>query len=222
MSFRFHHICLLFELLAFLIVLYRRFIVRDHTLTIFVVLLFLVNVVEWGNVFRLFKIGRSNNWVFNFFNPIQFGIYTLVFWKTFFSLTDRRKTLFFYALYIVLTAINIIAVQKLYYFDSYTFMLGCIMVVYFVYLYFRQSLRHPAPENLASQRMFWFAIGLLFFHTGDFILMSFFEYFLHINDFKSFQPVFYVFINILNIFFYTCLSISFFCKPTPPRPLSPA
>jgi hypothetical protein len=216
------YICLAFELLALVIVLYRRFIVGDKTLTMFVILLLLTNFVEWGNIYRLFTIKHSNNWVFNFFNPVQFGIYTLVFRQAFLFVSDRRKALISYVLYLLLTIINMTLVQGLRYFDSYTFMIGCIMMVYFVYLYFRQSLRYPGEENLATKRMFWMSIGLLFFHTGEFVLMSFFEYFLQINDFASFQPVFFVFVNILNIFLYTCLSISFFCKPTPRGSLSPA
>ena len=215
MKWSFDKICLLFELGALGIVIYRRLVTGDRSLTIFVWLLLLTNVIEWGSLNKVFLIQHfkySNNWIFNLFNPIEFGIYTSLYYSIMPGRKDRFAIVFLYFTYLVLSIINILFIQGLIFFDSYTFMFGCLLMVYCVSLYFKQIIRNPETTNIVRERFFWISVGLLFFYTGDFLLMAFFEYFKSINDFPTFAPVFHFFSNLLNILLYTCLSISFFCK----------
>jgi hypothetical protein len=211
------YFCLYFELLALMAVLYRRFVVRDRTLTIFAILLVLTVIVEWGNALKLFTPQQKNHWVFNLFNPIQFGLYTIIFYRALQQVTTKKSVVIFYGVYLLLSLLNTLFMQGLKSFSTYTFMFGCIMVVCFVYLYLRQAIQNPQVESLTKQRMFWICVGLLVFHTGDFLLMAFMNYFIRVEDIPSFRPVFYGLINPLNIVQYTCLTIAFFCKPTTPH-----
>jgi hypothetical protein len=211
-----HSIYLFLELTAFLMAVISYLRHRDPVSKWFVVLLLLTNLVEWGNLFRLYSIRHSNNWIFNLFNPLEFAFYVCLFYSLYKNKEDKRKVARLYLGLLILTVLNILFLQGIRYFDSYSFMLGSLLILYCVYLFFKQLMQHVDDQNILKNRFFWVSVGLLFFYTGEFFLQAFFEYFLRINDFNSFRPTFYFFTNFLNILLYSCLSISFLCQPMLP------
>jgi hypothetical protein len=178
--------------------------------------MFLTNLVEWGNIFKLFIIRHSNNWVANLFNPVEFAFYTWLYCGIIenYKLGTRIMCLFF--LYLTLTVINISFFQGLLYFDSYSYIFGCCCMVYCVYLYFNQLMLNISDSNILINPIFWISTGVLFFYAGQAFLMAFFEYFLYIRDWAAFRSTFFFINNFLNILLYSCLTIAFFCRPRQP------
>ena len=200
------------QLFALLALIPAKKYMNKKTFLCFFVLLLTVNLVEWGNHFKLFSINHANNWIYNIFNPLWFAIISWLYFNVFNKPSSKTTTIVLYAAFFLLTIINIIWVEGLRYFNSYTYILGCCIMVYFAYIYFREMIDNVDEIPVYKKMFFWFSVAVIFFYTGEAILWSFFQYFLITNNFKSFQPTFHLFSSTLNIMYYSLLSIAFFCK----------
>ncbi len=202
-----------FELIALLIVLINHHRIKNTYLWWFIPLLLLTNIIEWGSYFHIFTLHKSNNWIYNVFTLIEFLFYSWLYYSIIPDKGSKRIIKLLATILFFTTLANQLFLQGFWHFHSYTFMLGCIVMVSYVFLFFRQMIQHVDDESLLRQPYFWVSIGVLFFYVGQFFYFAFFQYFLIKNDFGSSLPVFHFFNNLLNILLYTCLSISFFCKP---------
>ncbi len=199
------------------IINYKKF--ETKALKGFLFLLMLTNIVEWGNFYRLFAIKHSTNWVANIRNPIEF-IFIGWFYSTIINNTKIKLYIKWLNWFIIVTSvINLIFFQGFYYLDSYTIILGSCFCLYYIIVYLIQLMKTPNIPNLLLYPYFWISVGFLFFYTGQSILLSFFQYFLYINDFSSFRTIWYFFIILINIILYSCLSIAFFCRLKPTNTL---
>lgn len=203
----------IFESVAFIAAISNYFKTKKPVLKWFSLFLLLTNFIEWGNIFRLFSIKHSNNWVANLFNPVEFAFYGWLYFSVIDNNDDRKKIKTVFTLFLFATIINISFGQGFIYFDSYSYIFGCCFLILCVYLYFRQLINSVTEIKILTNPYFWISIGVLFFYTGQAFLMAFFQYFLYIKDFESFRSVFFFFNNLLNAILYSCLSISFFCNP---------
>jgi|SRR5882724_2995065 len=214
---------LFFELTALCVAIFRCYTTGDRSLLPFIFFLIVTNFVEWGNYFGIFTIrnpetGRgTNTWIFNVYNPLGFGFFAFFFRSILTSAAYRKRIPWLYIALLISVLINILFVQGIRDFDSYTYLLGCMLMLYCVYLYLSQLIKNPENTNIFYDRLFWISIGCLFFYLGEFPLMSFFAYFQKIRDFSSFVPIYRFFSPLLNIVLYTCLSISFLCRPKRPN-----
>jgi|GEM_PF-2398275 len=205
------------ELLALIACVLLFGSLRKSILKWFLLLLVVTNIVEWGNHFKLFTIVysngmRSNNWIINLLNIFEFVFYGLIYKAIITNKKDKKRITVFLAVLLVAILLNILFVQGMFYFDSYTFILGACYLVYCSALFFKQQIQHIDNQNIFSQSFFWISLGLLFFCSGQAILVSFFQYFLYIKNFKSFLPVWRFFNNFLNIILYASLIIAFLCS----------
>lgn len=205
----------IFELLALLSCIINFKKLESTALKGFLFLLILTNIVEWGNLYKLFIINHSNNWVANLRNPIEF-----IFIGWFYiqlidipKIKNRIKKLSWFLT--IISAINFSFFQGFTYLNSYTIILGSCVCIYYIFEYFVYLIQTAKSQNQWSNPYFWISIGFLFFYTGQSILLSFFQYFLSINNFGSFRPIWKYFITVINIILYTCLIISFFCRLKP-------
>lgn len=183
----------------------------------FLPLLLLTNIVEWGNYFKLFSYHHSNNWIYNIFNPIEFCFYGWLYYNYITNSVKRKIILYSCVVLIVAYLLNMLFIQGMVFFNSYTFLLGCLLMIYFTYLYFDQSIKSVSNTSITKTPFFWISVGVLFFYSGEFILWSFFQYFLTIKDFKGFRPLFHFFSPVLNAILYACISISFFYPQKQPN-----
>ncbi|WP_139367188.1 hypothetical protein [Sediminibacterium ginsengisoli] len=201
--------------MALLACLIRLGKLRPQLLRWFLVLLLLVNAVEWGTFFRLYKINNSNNWIFNLLNAFQFIFYAGIYYRLLGSARARKYVAASCVILVLAIGVNIAFLQGIRSFNSYTFIAGCACTVYWSYLYLMQQVENMETPGFTNDPFFWISIGLMIFHAGEFFLMSFFQYFSAINEFGHFFSVFSVCSNLLNAILYTCLTIAFFCRRTP-------
>jgi hypothetical protein len=180
-------------------------------------LLIIMNTIEWGSWFKIWSINfngvRTNNWIYNIYHIVEIAFYAWFFFKNIDAAKEKKRVQVLYLIVLLLSLIDIIFVQRIESYNSYAYIVGGCYVVYCVYLYFRQIIKNVGAESISKNGVFWVSIGSLFFFSGQAFLLSFYEYFKSINDFPSFQPVFFISSCLLIIILYTCLSISFFCKP---------
>ncbi len=206
----------LFEFIALLASIFNYIRTRNRIGKWFLILLVLTNCIEWGNIFNLFTIRHSNNWLANIFNPLEFSFYTWLYLSILEKDKKKKNIRIFYVIYLLLTLINIFTLQGIVYFDSYSYITGCCLMVYCTYVYFKQILLSFSEGNILKNPFFWINTGVLIFYAGDGLLMAFFEYFLQTKNFPAFRSTFIFFNNFLNIILYSCLTIAFFYKPALP------
>jgi len=185
----------------------------------FLFLLLLTSIVEWGNHYRLFTINHSNNWVANIRNPIEF-VFIGWFNSQIIENDKVKKQIKYLSIFLVLASlINFLFFQGFRYLNSYTIILGSCFCIYFIVAYLLEVMEKADIPKLYKEANFWISMGFLFFYSGQSILLSFFQYFLSIGNFKSFNPIWSFFITIINLILYPCLSIAFFCRAKPTNTL---
>ena len=181
----------------------------------FLFLLLLTNIVEWGNGYRLFTINHSNNWISNIRNPIEF-IFIGWFYSQIIENNKVKKQIKYLSLIIVLASlINFLFFQGFRYLNSYTIILGSCFCIYFIVSYLLEVMEKSNIPKLYKEANFWISMGFLFFYSGQSILLSFFQYFINIDDFESFITIWDFFITLINLILYPCISIAFFCRAKP-------
>lgn len=213
---------LFFELIALLSCLYNYKQSASKVLKWFLLLLVITNLVEWGNHFQLFIINKSNNWIANIRNPFEFLFISWFYTKIIENQLLHKRIKIISALVFIASILNFLFFQGFRYFNSYTVILGGCSCIYFMVLYFKEVIEKATIPNLYKHPYFWISVGFLFFYLDQSILLSFFQYFLITNQFKAFLPIWKIFITLINLILYTCLSIAFFCRIKPPAISSPA
>ncbi len=115
--------------------------------------------------------------------------------------------MFIYALAAVL---NIVYIQKMQTFHTYTYVIGCLIIVIFCIYYFFELFRLPKSVKLKNNPSFWICSGLLFFYCCGFPLFGL------INSWGNISPLilrnFDAIVTILNIFLYSLFTIAFLCR----------
>ena len=106
--------------------------------------------------------------------------------------------------------INLLFIQGPNIFNTYTYMVGCLLVVITCIFYFYERIKYPGPHSLLQDPTFWTATGLLFFYTCSLPLNG-------ILNFISNMPwlvftTLHVTNIMINIILYLFFSISFICN----------
>ena len=152
-----------------------------------------------------------NLWMFNMFTGSEFIFYS---WFYLNILENQRvKKIIRYAMgiYPVLFLINIFWIEGFYRFHTITYRIGSVMIVVWVYLYFRQLMRSSSYSPVLRNPIFWISTGLLFFYAGFFFYMTAGSVLLYAKvPYNAF--VFYIISDTLNALLYACFLISFVCQ----------
>jgi hypothetical protein len=147
--------------------------------------------------------------LYNFFTLFEF-IFYLLFFRAVFSSSRMKKTILAAIIaYFVCCVLNIFFVQKGI-FNSYTYVLGCILIVIFSIVYFYFLFRFPETGSLIKNPFFWIGIGLLFYYTCTIPVYGMQNFITitvqHYNWILTFIE------DVLNIMLYSLFSIGFLCK----------
>ncbi len=113
-------------------------------------------------------------------------------------------------LYIALSLLNFFFIQGASIFNTYTYILGSVLVVVLCVVYFNFLFRFARPGKLTAEPVFWIVTGLLFYYTCSLFVFG-------ITNFVTRIPTRYyalmVFIgDFLNILLSILFSIGFLCK----------
>lgn len=201
------------ELLTLIVCLFYYNSIIEKQIKLLLPLLILTNIVEWGSYFGLYTYNHSNNWIYTIFNSVEFIFYAYIFYHIILEETKRRFILWSTVALIAFYIIDSVWIQGLIFFNTYAYLLGCILVIVWVYFYFNQIMNAEQEINLFRNAYFWLCNGLVFFYAGEFLLFAFFEYFLYKKAFKDFQSTFKVGSIIANIILYSCFILVFYFTP---------
>jgi len=185
--------------------------VRDNRklpMVLFPFFLFLTSIVEYAG-WKLSQTGHHTLLLYNLFSCFEFGFY--LFFFTYIVKRKTRRSLFFIIpLYLIITLLNIFFFQGKTGFHTYTYMLGCVLVVIFSISYFFFLFRFPVTGSLIKNPFFWIGIGLLFYYTCTVSLYGLQNF---ITDTMTYYDrVLTIAGDLLNVLLYTLFSIGFLCK----------
>lgn len=203
-----------FEALALLVAILLCFRSAYKPLQAFIPFLLVIVLFEWGTLQGWFTINKSNLWSVNIITLIEFVFFAFFLHSILSRLSNKKKIVWIMGLILILSVVNIVFVQGLWRFHSYTYLLGAITIITFCCIYFSELMDQDlGAVSIALYPFFWICTGLLFFYLGQFLFFAFFEYMAYKKDY-SYYSLFKVISNVSNVILYSCLSIGFLCaKP---------
>ena len=166
---------ILSEIFAFLtgIVLYKRLSAPFKILTWF--LLFVI-FVECTGYFITTVLHKSNHSLFNVTVPISFGMYLLVFYRLLTGKALREIIIGLSAIFFGFAAWNLFYIQGIYSFNTYTMMLGSIIVIGLSgALLFQLIGSNNEVIFLYKKAEFWLVAGLLISFLGTLLYWTLFN-----------------------------------------------
>lgn len=175
----------------------------------FLLLLWLVAGVEFTMwALKNFEIRLQNKIVYNFLTTLQYIYYFLLYYNTIRKKKYKQWVLSFLIVFMVTVGLNFTFIQRLTLtapFHSYTYIIGAILLVVTIGLFFIEVLNTEKVLYFKSYLMFWISIGLVLFHASviPFIVsINFLPGLLYSN----------ILLNILfalNFIMFTCFIIGF-------------
>jgi hypothetical protein len=198
--------------ISFLASLAGLMLVKENRVPIFFFFsffLFLTIAVEYvGSAMSAHN--RNNVTLYNLFTVFEFTFY-LFFYRTLFANPAMKKIITgVIILYIGFALLNILFIQGRSIFQSYTYILGCTMMVAFSIFYFYFLFRFPETTSLTKNSFFWIVAGLMFYYTCTFSLYGL-ENFIT-SKIRYYNKMLLFISDLLNALLYTLFSIGFLCK----------
>ena len=155
-------------------------------------------------------LGESNYWLYN-----PYLIISVVFYIRYLSLNIQsgkfRFTLNLLSiLYFVSSIISFLIVDDLFLgsYSAYGFIVGSVLILLSVSLYFYEVLQSDIILNFSKYFPFYVAIGVLVFHLSVTPLFIYSKYYSASKN-PEFVKVYTNILMIANIFMYTCYTIGF-------------
>jgi len=163
---------------------------------------------EFGGIYTGRRHQYSlNNEIFNFTTAVEFLFFYFLFYKAIEKKFFKKSILLLSVLYIIYSLLNLVFLQGLYHFNSYSMLLGTVTIIIFVFFYFYDAFENQEPINLIKEPMFWISIGIFLFYLGDFTFNLMFPY-LQKNNLKREYHLFHLINNNLIVFEYLCVTVA--------------
>ncbi len=156
------------------------------------------------------RSNQHNVWVYNFLTFFEFGFYLLFLNAVIKDFYKRNLIFYIIIFYLVLTFLNIIFVQGITQFHTYTYILGCLLTAALCIVYFNILFRYTKSSALIKEPEFWIVTALLFFHTFSLPLFGILNFIANIP--LRFQNMLLSIINFMNIMLYLLFTIGFLCR----------
>jgi hypothetical protein len=153
--------------------------------------------------------GSSNILLFNFFGAFAFEFYLFILWNIIQRPLAKKIVLGILIAYPLAALINILYIQTNS-FHSYTFSVGCLLIVGVCVYYFLELFQLPKSIDLLREPAFWICSGLLFFYSCTFPLFALTNYLYSASNIilRNLSAV----LIIINILLYALFTIAFLCR----------
>ena len=176
-------------------------------LRLFTVFLLITIVVESGSA-KLEADGLDIIPIYNIFTAFEFEFYLLMIRFIVHSRRVKKIMLWLLLIYPVLVLLNVMFVQQGY-FHTYTYSVGCVLVVASSMYYFFEIFRLPTSVNLVREPAFWLCTALLFYYCCTFTCVGLWNQMdglpkVILNNVSNI-------LTILNFLLYSLFSIAFLC-----------
>ena len=131
--------------------------------------LFLIVSVELAGRYISRELHKPNYWLYNISVPVEYLFYTALFYWHYTLSRNRILARWFLMLFPVFVLINLLAIQGLHQFNNNFLKIGSLSMIIFSCLYFYEILTSEEIIHPPGIPMFWIAIGVFLFNTGEFV-----------------------------------------------------
>jgi len=154
---------------------------------------------------------EPNTWLYNISIPVEYLFYGFMIGSL--CLTPAFKRIIFYStlLFAAWAVINLFFIQGFTHLNTNTLKTGSCLMIVFSGLGLVDLFKNDNHQSLLKNPLFWICTGVLFFNTGEFLYLFFFDILLK-NDWDKTAKVFASINNKLIFVLYTCISIAILCS----------
>ena len=170
-------------------------------------LLMIVAAEQLGTHFGQNKKYTYNILMYNCTTIVEFAFFFYLFYVNFNSIRLKRMVLFSIFIQVLFSLINLTYIQKLNEFNSYSMLLGTVIIILLVFIYFYNAFENNEPMHLINKPMFWISSGIFLFYLGDFTFNLMYPYLIR-NNLNRESRLFGLINNNLIVFEYICFSIA--------------
>jgi len=173
--------------------------------------LIIVILYEYGSFSGWFTVNRSNHWSFNIISTLEFLFYGMILQHLLTGKNTRRFLWIALAAVLVITLINITAIQGFWKLHTHSYLLQSVTIITACCIYFYQLMQQVKSETpLLRNPDFWLCTGILFYYLGGFMFFASFSHLVYKEN-STFVILYLVIYNMYNIVLYSCLIRSFLC-----------
>jgi hypothetical protein len=154
---------------------------------------------------------QNNIWIYN---PVIIGEY--LFYLYFYHNASGKKILpgntiwYFMGGYAVLGIINMLFVQGIFTYPTYTLFGSSLIVLFLTVNYFISMLKANKVIQLSTSPLTWISIGSFIYHLCSVPYFLFFSYVLRTNVNLAISLI--IIMTIFNFFMYSLYTIAFLCR----------
>lgn len=162
-------------------------------------------------IFALYLISRGgkNYILYSFFGAIEFAFYLYILSFIIQNLLTRKIIRYILVFNFLVSLSNIFFIQKDR-FNSITYSLGCLLIVFFCIYYFFELFRYPKSIKLSTEPAFWICSGLLFYYCCSFPLLGLTSLLSLFS--QTLLRNIYLLLNVMNFLLYTSFTVAFLCR----------
>ncbi len=167
---------------------------------------------KWGlNHTNYWNFSHSNLWIYNAFLLARHLFLLSFFYQVIVSTTVRKIILWSVVPFFLFAIANYQFIQTPHYVNTHTIVLANTVTIMLSLTFFYQILNDNNLTKLYSNSIVWISLGSFIYYSGTLPFFLLFNYLIKENI-----PMALSYLNIntaLNTIMYTCLLISFLCKP---------
>jgi hypothetical protein len=178
-------------------------------LKLFPVFLFLVLVCEYLGYIMKYR-HQNNLYLYNIIIIIEFLFYLFFFYSVYRVSTAKKTVIALMIAYLAGALINMIFIQGMKVFHTYSYMIGCLLVIAGSIYYFLQLFRYPQTGSIMRDPAFWIASALLFYYACVLPVYGILNYISSMS--RYFNHTLRFIINFMNILLYSLFTLAFLCK----------
>ena len=166
-------------------------------------------LIEYSGVY-LSKKGIHTIPLYDVSGIIEFCFYLWVFYSILISSLVKRIVLYLIIGFPSLSIINMFFFQGINNFNSTTYSLGCLMIIFLCIFYFFELFNTQINFRLSNDPAFWICTGLLFFYSVSFPIFVSANLMKHFSA-KLGELIFFV-VGVMNIILYSLFCVAFICQ----------
>ncbi|GAB3908630.1 hypothetical protein GCM10028803_44620 [Larkinella knui] len=171
--------------------------------------LYVTCVVEGIGYYHL-KMVKNSNFIYHFYQPIEYMLVALFFLNTINSVSVKKWIGRSIPGFLLVCVLNTLFFQKLNSPNSTSFMVESALLILWSGIYFFELFKGNTEEKIWAIPEFWISTGVLFFYAGTFFLMGLLNYLYKVD--MGLAKKLYVINHILNILLYSLYTVGFICK----------
>jgi len=163
-------------------------------------------LIEGYAAYLVFQLTR-NLYLYHLLIPIQYTLFSLVFYQALEGDAPRKAILASIPLYLLTVLLITLHLQTTTEFNSYARLLKNALLACWALLYYREVFKDLKIIRLHREPMFWISTGLFFYSLGNFFVDGLMNYLLGIS-FELAHALYYVSV-FLGYFLYITFLIAF-------------